>query len=64
MKDSKKDTKVTNFRPRASLNLIWKLLTGVMSDKTYDHLEENGLLPEERREQKEVQMGERSTSNT
>ena len=30
-----------NYRPIACLNLIWKLL------KTYDHLEENKLLPEE-----------------
>ena len=49
MKDSKKGTEVGNYRPIACLNLIWKLLTGIISDKTYDHLEENKLLPEEQK---------------
>ena len=39
MKDSK-----TNC-----LSLICKLLTGIISDKTYDHLEKNGLLLEEQK---------------
>ena len=47
MKDSKNGTEVENYRPIACLNLIWKLLTGIISDKTYDHLEKNILLPEE-----------------
>ena len=34
MKDSKKGTEVGNYRPIACLNLIWKLLTGIISDKT------------------------------
>ena len=46
-KDSKKGTEVGNYRPIACLNLIWKLLTGLISDKTYEHLQENKLLPEE-----------------
>ena len=46
-KDSKKGTEVGNYRPIACLNLIWKLLTGFISDKTYEHLQENKLLPEE-----------------
>ena len=46
MKDSKKGTEVGNYRTIACLNLIGKLLTGIISDKTYDHLEENKLLPE------------------
>ena len=45
MKDSKKGTEVVNYRAIACLNLmIWKLLKGIISDKTYDHLEENRLL--------------------
>ena len=46
MKDSKNGTEVGKYKPVACLNLIWKLLTGIISDKTYDHLEENRLLPE------------------
>ena len=49
MKHSKKGTEVGNYRPIACLNLIWKPLTGIISDKTYDHLEENKLLPEEQK---------------
>ena len=49
MKDSKKGFEAGNYRPIASLNLIWKLLTGISSDKTYEHLEENRLLPEEQK---------------
>ena len=34
MKNSKNGTEVGNCRPIACLNLIWKLLTGIISDKT------------------------------
>ena len=47
MKDSKKGTKVGNYRPIACLSLIWKHLKRIVSDKTFDHLEQNKLLPEE-----------------
>ena len=49
MKDSKKDTEMVDYRPIACLNLIWKLLTGIISDKAYDHLEENKLFSEEQK---------------
>ena len=49
MKDSKNGTEVGNYRPIACLILIWKLLTGIISDKAYDHLEKNRLLPEEQK---------------
>ena len=55
MKDSKKGTKVARYRPIDCLNLIRKLLTGISSDKIYDHLEERRLLPE--------QQNRRSTCN-
>ena len=38
-----------NYRPIGYLKLIWKLLSGIISDNTYDHLEENRLLPEEQK---------------
>ena len=47
VKDPKKGTEVGNYRPIACLSLIWKLLTRIISDKTFGHLEENKLLPEE-----------------
>ena len=49
MKDSKKGTEVGNYRPIACLNLIWKLLTAIISDKTFDHLNENKLLPDKQK---------------
>ena len=49
MKDSKNNAEVENFRPIACLNLIWKLLTGIISDKTYDNLERNRVLLEEQK---------------
>ena len=49
MKDSKNGTEVGNYRPTACLNLIWKFLTGIVSDKTYDHIEKNRLLTEEQK---------------
>ena len=49
MKDSKNGTEVGNYRPTACINLIWKLLTGIISDKTNDHLDKNRLLPEEQK---------------
>ena len=33
MKDSNKGTEAENYKPIACLNLIWKLLTGVISEK-------------------------------
>ena len=49
MKDSKKGTDVGNYRPIACLNLIRKLLTGIIIDKAHDHLEENKRLPEKQK---------------
>ena len=49
MKGSKKYAEMGSYRPTACLNLIRKLLTGIITDKTYDHIEENRLLPEEQK---------------
>ena len=49
MKDSKKGAEVGSYRPIACLNLICTLLTGIISDKTYNHLEEVRLLTEEQK---------------
>ena len=39
----------TNFRPITCLPLIWKLLTGILADELYQHLESKELLPEEQK---------------
>ena len=49
MKDKDKGSDVKNFRPITCLPLMWKLLTGVLADQMYRHLEENQLLPNEQK---------------
>ena len=49
MKDPAKGNEVGSYRPIACLNIIWKILTGVFSEKTYEHLNGNNLLPVEQK---------------
>ena len=49
IKDKEKGNDVTNYRPITCLPMMWKLLTGVLSDELYDHLESEELLPEEQK---------------
>ena len=44
-KDPAKGTVAGNYRPIACLPLMWKLLTGTLAGKIYDHLNANSLLP-------------------
>ena len=47
--DSAKGALASNYRPIACLPLMWKLLTGVMEEKLYHHLERNVLLTDEQK---------------
>ena len=38
---------VSNYRSIACVNLLWKLLTDIIIDKLYEHLENQDLLLEE-----------------
>ena len=49
VKDKDKVNKVTNFRPFTCLPMMWKLLTGVISEEMYKYLDEEKLLPNEQR---------------
>ena len=49
MKDPAKGTRADNYRPIACLPLMWKLLTGILSEKIYCHLDGNNLLPDEQK---------------
>ena len=40
---------VSNYRPIICLPLMWKLLTGVIADQIYAHLDQEKLLPEEQK---------------
>ena len=48
-KDKSKGNVASNYRPTTCLPLMWKLLTGVIADQIYAHLDEEKLLPEEQK---------------
>jgi len=49
MKGKSKGTEVTNYRPITCLSPIWKLLTSIFSQKIYNHLKSNDLLPDQKK---------------
>lgn len=59
-KDRAKGTVASNYRPIACLPLMWKLLTGTLAEKLYQHLLVNDLLPDE---QKGCRKGSRGTKD-
>ena len=48
-KDKSKGNVASNYRHITCLLLMWKLLTGVISDQIYTHLDQEKLLPEEQK---------------
>ena len=48
-KDKSKDNVASNYRAITCLPLMWKLLTGVIADQIYAHLDQEKLLPEEQK---------------
>ena len=59
-KDKSKNNVASNYRPITCLPLMWKLLTGVIADQIYAHLDQEKLLPEE---QKGCREGSRGTND-
>ena len=59
-KDPAKGTQANNYRPITCLRIMWKLLTGIIGEKLYQHLERNGLLTDE---QKGRRKGSRGTKD-
>ena len=49
MKDESKGAEVSNFRPITCLPLMWKLLTGMISEGIYAHLDGENILPQEQK---------------
>ena len=49
MKDKSKGNVASNYRPKTSLPLMWKLLTGVIADQICAHLDQEKLSPEEKK---------------
>ena len=48
-KDLKKGNAAENYRPITCLPLMWKLLTEMIAEETYNYLEREKLLPEEQK---------------
>ena len=47
--DKSKGIVASNYRPITCLRLMWKLLTGVIENQIYAHLDQEKLLPEEQK---------------
>ena len=45
LKNPKEPEKVSNYRPITCLTTTWKLLTSILADQIYEHLEKSGLIP-------------------
>ena len=50
VKNKKLGSITTNFRPITCLPLIWKLLTGILADELYQHLESKEYFLKSRRD--------------
>ena len=59
-KDKSKGNIASDYRPITCLPLIWKLLSSVVADQIYGHLDQQKLLPEE---QKECRKRSRGTND-
>ena len=49
MKDAKKGNIASNYRPITCLPILYKLLTGILAEELYRHVEEQDLFPEEQK---------------
>ena len=39
----------SNFRPITCLSILWKLLTGIIGEEIYNHLDTNKVIPDEQK---------------
>ena len=56
-KDPTKGNALGNYRSIACLKLLQKLLTDIITDKLFEHLENQDLLPEEQKGYKQISRG-------
>ena len=56
-KDKSKGNVTSNYRPITCLPLMWKLLTGVIADQICAHLDQEKLLPEEKKGRRKGSRG-------
>ena len=48
-KEKSKGNVASNYRPITCLPLVWKLMTGIVADEIYRHLDESDVLSEEQK---------------
>ena len=60
MKDPEKGAAAGNYRPITCLPVMWKLLTGIISDKLYEFLDTGNILPDK---QKGCRKGAQGTND-
>ena len=60
VKDPQKGNAPSNYRPITCLSVIWKLLTGILTEEVYSFMEEQKMLTEE---QKGCKRGSRGTND-
>ena len=48
-KDKSKGNVASNYRPITCLPIMWKLLTGIISERLYNYLEETDTIPTNRK---------------
>ena len=58
-KDPTKGNAVGNYKPIACLNLLWKLLTSIITAKLYEHQENQELLSEEQKRCRQRSRGKK-----
>lgn len=58
LKDPAKGNAASNFRPITCLPIVWKIMTSILGDSVYKHLDEQEFLPAE---QKGCQKNSRAT---
>ena len=49
IKNGEKGTIPTNYRPITCLPTIFKLMTAIIAESMLNHLEKNGIIPDEKR---------------
>ena len=49
-KDLANSSAVDNYRPISCLSLMWKLMTAVLTERMYSHLERENVLPSEQKD--------------
>ena len=49
MKDIKKGNVASNYRPITCLAIMYKLLTGIIAEAMYSHIEDQQLFPDEQK---------------